>query len=188
MAISHIKIYFMKIFRVKKNSNHVQLVNLTKDRESSFLQFNCEPKFHEWKDTEVYIYNPKVKPKNFYGLISGILVFDQTVFEKAGEIIPIQVERGPKLYILNVLECLNGLDYSRTKWDYYPRTGRKGRILEHKFYENKIRNESTIFKIPEENKIGIFCYTDERDEDEQFYHLYHKHKLTGLIFKEIDNS
>jgi len=185
----------MKIFDVTEDSNHVQLVNLTKDRERNFCQFNCEPKFHEWKHTEVYIYNPKKKPKNFYGLTSGILVFDQkvlevcqTVFEKAGEIIPIQIERGPKLYILNVLECLNVLDYSRTKWDYYPRTGRKGRILEHKFYENKIRNESTIFKIPEENKIGIFCFTDERDEDDQFYHLYHKHKLTGLIFEEINNS
>jgi len=184
----------MKIFRVKKNSNHVQLVNLTKDRESSFLQFNCEPKFHEWKDTEVYIYNPKVKPKNFYGLISGILVFDQkvlevcqTVFEKAGEIIPIQVERGSKLYILNVLNCINGLDYDRTVWDYYD-DGTKGRILEYKFHENRIVNESTIFKIPETCATSIFCFTDERDEDDQFYHLYHKHKLTGLIFEEIDNS
>jgi len=187
----------MKIFKVQDDTNNIQIVQPVDHSliTIEFLTFDGESRLQDWEDLMVYIYNPQKKPENFYRLTSGILVFDEkaleacrTVFEKAGEILPIQVERGPKLYILNVLECVNILDYNRTKWDYYPRTGRKGRILEHKFYENKIRNESTIFKIPEENKIDIFCYTDERDEDDQFYHLYHKHKLTGLIFEEIDNS
>ena len=119
----------------------------------------------------------------------GILVFNekvldicQTLFEMAGEILPMQVERGPKLYLLNILDCINALDYSRTKWDYYD-DGTKGRILEYKLHKNRIGNESTIFKIPETSKTEIFCFTDDRDEDDQFYH---KHKLTGLIFEEID--
>src|SRR6218665_1104630 len=187
----------MKIYRIKTDTNNIQLVqptdySLITDRE--FLDFKCEPRNSNWKELEVFIYNPKTKPKNFYGLISGILIFDekvlevcQTVFEMSGEILPIQVERGPKLYLLNVLQCMNGLDYNRTKWDYYD-DGTKGRILEYKFHENRIVNESTIFKIPETCATSIFCFTDERDEDDQFYHLYHKHKLTGLIFEEINNS
>src|SRR6218665_2198549 len=100
MAISHIKIYFMKIFHVTEDSNHVQLVDLVKDRERNFCQFNCEPKFHEWKDTEVYIYNPKVKIKNFYGLISGILVFDQRYWRFAEQ----YLKRPVRLYLFKLKE------------------------------------------------------------------------------------
>ena len=183
----------MQIFRVTEDANNVQLVQPTNPNLDtlSLLNFDCEPRKKDWEELEVYVYNPKTKPKNFYLMPSGILVFDekvldvcQTVFEMAGEILPIQVERGQKLYILNPLQCMNGLDYDRTVWDYYPR---KGRILKYKFHEWRIVNESTIFKIPE-SSVNIFCFTDDRNEDDQFYHLYHKHKLTGLIFEEIDNK
>jgi len=186
----------MKIFKVQDDTNNIQIVQPVDHSliTIEFLTFDGESRLQDWEDLMVYIYNPKKKPKNFYRLTSGILVFDekaleacQTVFEKAGEIIPIQVERGSKLYILNALNCINGLDYDRTVWDYYD-DGTKGRILEYKFHENRIVNESTIFKIPETCATSIFCFTDERDEDDQFYHLYHKHKLTGLIFEEINNS
>ena len=187
----------MKIYRIKTDTNNIQLVqptdySLITDRE--FLDFKCEPRNSNWKELEVFIYNPKTKPKNFYRLTSGILVFDehvlefcQTIFEMAGEILLMQIERGKKLYLLNILKCMNGLDYGNTIWDYYA-DGAKGRILEYKFHEWKVKNEATIFKIPETYKTDIFCFTDERDEDDQFYHLYHKHKLTGLIFEEINNS
>ena len=188
----------MKIFQILTDSNNVQLVQPTNEKISddlNFFNFSCAPLFPDWKELEVYVYNPKTKPKNFYSMPSGILVFDekvlevcQTVFEMAGEILPLQVEIRQKLYILNPLQCMNGLDYERTVWYYYERTGRKGNILKYKFHEWRIQNESTIFKIPETCKTDIFCFTDERDEDDQFYYLYHKHNLTGLIFKEIDNS
>ena len=186
----------MKIYKVIDDANNIQLVqptdfNLIKNL--NFLDFDCDLRASEWKELEVYIYNPKTKPKDFYSMISGILIFNekvldicQTVFEMSGEILPLQVERGEKLYLLNILQCMNGLDYNRTIWDYYP-NGNKGRILDYKFHEWRIVNESTLFKIPETSKTDIFCFTDDRNEDDQFYYLYHKHKLTGLIFEEIDN-
>ena len=185
----------MKIYQIKTDSNNVQLVQPTDQNLDTLnlLNFDCEPRKVGWNELEVYVYNPKIKPKNFFSMPSGILVFDektldicQTVFEIAGEILPLQVERGQKLYVLNILQCMNGLDYDRTKWDYYPRTGKKGRILEYKFHEWRIMNESTLFKIPE-SSVNIFCFTDDRNEDDQFYYLYHKHQLTGLIFEEINN-
>src|SRR6218665_83516 len=182
----------MKVFRAQHNSNLVPHLLPT---NSAYYDFDCKPKKNLWTPYNVYNADPIKKARNFYSIYTyGVLVFDdkaldicQTVFEMSGEILPIQVERGPKLYLLNVLQCMNGLDYNRTKWDYYD-DGTKGRILEYKFHENRIVNESTIFKIPETCATSIFCFTDERDEDDQFYHLYHKHKLTGLIFEEIDNS
>ena len=187
----------MKIYKITKDSNNIQAVQPTDQSlvNLSFMNFDCEPRKDSWSEIEVYIYNPKTKPKNFYNMASGILVFDekvldicQTIFEMAGEILPLKLERSErKLYVLNILQCMNGLDYERTIWDYYPRTGRKGRILNYKFHEWRIVNESTLFKIPE-SSVNIFCFTDDRNEDDQFYRLYHKHKLTGLIFEEIDNA
>ncbi len=137
------------------------------------------------------MHNPKTKPKNFYLLDSSCLVFDQktlelcrSVFEMSGEIIPIQIERGPELYILNILECMNGLDYENTVWDYYG-DGTKGRILEYAFHKERIINESTIFKIPETVNIDIFCFANTKDREDEFYHIYHDNGLTGLLFEEM---
>mgnify|MGYP003585785276 CR=1 FL=1 len=87
----------MKIFQILTDSNNVQLVQPTNEKISddlNFFNFSCAPLFPDWKELEVYVYNPKTKPKNFYSMPSGILVFDekvlevcQTVFEMAGEIL-----------------------------------------------------------------------------------------------------
>ena len=187
----------MKIFKIIKDSNNIQAVQPTDESliNLNFFTFDCEPRLIDWKEIEVYIYNPKIKPKNFYNMGIGTLIFDEktldvceTMFEMSGEILPLKVERSEqKLYVLNILQCMNGLDYDRTVCDYYD-DGTKGRILYYKFHEWRIKNESTLFKIPETCKTDIFCFTDDRNEDDQFYYLYHKHKLTGLLFEEIDND
>jgi hypothetical protein len=136
-----------------------------------------------------------MKIKNFYSIGTyGVLVFDEhtleicrTIFEMAGEILPIKVERGPDLYLLNVLECMNGLNYDITIWDYY-NDGSKGRILKFGFHPERVLNEASIFKIPEDLKTSIFCYADIKNPDDEFYHIYHKYKLTGLIFEEVYND
>ena len=183
----------MKIFKIKAETNNVQLIqpidqsNITLER----FRFDCEPKKMDFEGVGFYVYNPKIKPKNFFHTNGGCLVFDaktlelcRTIFEMSGEIIPIQIERGPVLYILNVLECMNGLNYDKTKWDYYS-DGTKGRILSYSMYQQRVINESTIFKIPETCKIDIFCFSDTKDKQDEFYHIYHDNNLTGLIFEEI---
>ena len=183
----------MRIFKIKTDTNNIQLLNLCdlSKRTLEKFTFDCEPKKQIWEDDLFYIYNPKIKPKNFYSTGGGSLVFDEktlelcrTVFEMSGEIIPVQVERGANLYILNILGCMNGLDYDNTKWDYY-NDGTKGRILNYAFLKERVMNESTIFKIPETSKTDIFCFADTKDRQDEFYHIYHDNNLTGLIFEEI---
>jgi hypothetical protein len=184
----------MKTYRIDDDANNMQSIQPTKEKDSAFYRFDCTERASTWEETEVYIYNPLQDPKDFFGMTPGVLIFNEmvldicrNVFEKAGELLPLRVERGgPKLYILNILDCRNVLDYDRTIWDYYS-DGKKGRILNFAFHKDRLRNESTLFKIPE-SSVGIFCYTDDRNEDDQFYHLYHKHELTGLTFEEIDNE
>jgi hypothetical protein len=109
------------------------------------------------------------------------------IFEMSGEILPIKVERGPQLYVLNILQCMNGLNYDKTKWDYYE-DGTKGRILKYSIHKDRVINETSLFKIPETSKIDIFCYADVQDRIDEFYHIYHDNDLTGLVFEEIEVS
>ena len=182
----------MKIFSINDDANLIpRLIPVN----HKYYRFICEPLKEEWLPYEVYNASPAKKVKNFYSLgKSGILVFDEytleicrTVFEMAGEILPIRVERGHDLYLLNVLECLNGLNYDTTVWDYYD-DGTKGRILKYGFYPERVLNEASIFKIPENKEVGLFCYANVKNPDDEFYHIYHKHKLTGLIFEEVYND
>jgi hypothetical protein len=183
----------MKIFKIKKDSNNIQQIQPTDFSKITLERFNfdCEAKSKEFDDVVFYVNNPKTKPNNFYSTSGGCLVFDEktlelcrTVFEMSGEIIPIEIERSEDLYILNVLECMNGLNYGETKWDYYS-DGTKGRILKYAFHKERVMNESTIFKIPETSKTDIFCFADVKDREDEFYYIYHDNNLTGLIFEEI---
>jgi hypothetical protein len=189
----HINFDEMKIYRLKTDTKNVQIVSPVDQSKitKEFGTFDCESRLNNWEELIFYVYNPKIKQKNFYSMFSGALIFDQkvldicqSVFEMAGEILPLQVERGPKLYLLNILECMNGLDHDKTLWDYYP-DGGKGRVLKYVFHKERVVNESTLFKIPETSKVDIFCFADVKDPKDEFYHLYQEHKFTGLIFNEI---
>lgn len=188
----------MKVFIIKEDLNNMQMLQPT-DLSKITLErftFDCEPKREAWEEDDLtfYISNPKMKPKNFYGMTSGCLIFDEKVlglfeliFGMSGEIIPIKVERGPKLYALNILQCMNGLNYDLTKWRYYD-NGRKGGIIKYSIYKDRIINGTSLFKIPENSKHVIFCYTDFGDDERDFYHIYHENNLTGLFFEEVEIS
>ena len=160
--------------------------------DNKYNKFNCEKKMPMWEPHLFYNADPMKKPHNFFTIgTSSVLTFDehtleicQTVFEMAGEILPIKVERSMDLYLLNILECMNGLNYDTTVWDYYS-DGTKGRILQYGFHPERVLNEASIFKIPEDLMTNIFCYADVKNPDDEFYYIYHKHKLTGLIFEKV---
>ncbi len=184
----------MKIYRIEPEHNKVQVLfpvdeNLLSD--NTFI-FDCLSKLDKWEVLNTYIFNPKVPKKSFYSIGNcGAIVFEdkmlaifQDIFEMCGEILPLKLEREPELYLLNVLDCRNGLNYETTQWDYYD-DGTKGRILKFGFHPERIMNESSIFKIPEVAKTHIFTYSGVEDEEDEFYGLYKKHKLTGLVFEEV---
>ena len=183
----------MKILKVEPNANHVQWIIPRVEDENllDLLSFDCASRGKELDNIEWYIFNPKAKKGNFYVGINGALVFDQaaydselfTAFEMAGEILPINLENGDTLYILNVLECINILNAKNTVYSIYS-DGSKGRILNYSFFENGI-SESSIFKIPETSRTQILTYADVKNPDDEFFYVYKESGLTGLIFNEI---
>ncbi len=181
----------MRIYKIKEDTNNYQWV-MPKNKDDIFenLSFECHSKESKWQPLEMFVFNPQKKQGNFYTLGGiGALVFDEqaldamlTIFEMAGEILPINVE-GASLYILNVLDCVNCLDKDKSIWDYYE-DGSRGRILSYSFYKDRM-TEGSIFKIPETCKTEVLIYSDIKNKEEEFIPLYEKHKLTGLIFEEI---
>ena len=183
----------MNIFSVKVDSNKYQWIMPQVDEKEllNYTTFNCEQKFNEWKQVEWYSFNPKSTEGNFYSIGShGAFAFDEAVYqsdlftllEMSGEILPINLENR-KLYILNVLECVNALNEGSTKWDIYD-DGSKGRIIDYSFYEGRL-SESTLFKIPQTSKSEILVYSGIKDEGDEFMKLYQKLGFTGLVFDEI---
>ncbi len=181
----------MKIYKIVSNVSDYQRIMPTDDSEySNTLSFDCETKEEVWNPIDMYVFNSKKKKGNFYSLGGiGALAFDekvldimQTIFEMAGEILPVNVGK-EVLYILNVLECVNALDDSNTKFSIYP-DGTRGRILSYSFHADRI-SESCLYKIPETSKVDVLTYSGIKDPEDEFYSLYFEHKLKGLIFEEI---
>jgi len=183
----------MKIYKITENIDIVQWVlpRVSEDRILKLLTFDCELKGNAYENINWYIHNPKKKRSNFYMGINGALIFDKVVYdseiytslEMAGEILKIKMENGECLFVLNVMECINILDYNKTIWNYYD-DGSRGRILEYAFYNEGV-SESTLFKIPETSSVDIFTYSEAKHQNDEFYFLYKQFGFTGLNFEEI---
>jgi len=183
----------MKIFNIKRNTNNVQWVSprVSEDEIFDLLTFDCVTKKDTFEGIQWYILNPKKKRSNFFMGISGALVFDKEVFdseifslfEMAGEILELKMERGDALYALNVMDCVDVLNSKKTIWNYYE-DGTQGQIRNPVFYSEGY-TESSIFKIPEKSTTEIFTYSGIKNEDDEFYSLYKKLGFTGLVFEEI---
>jgi hypothetical protein len=181
----------MKIYKLSEDVNKYQWI-MPVEEKSLFdnLSFDCFSKKNEWVPLDMYIFNPKKKAGNFYSLGgAGALVFDEkvldamrSIFEMAGEILPLNLN-GNILYCLNVLECINNLDQTKTIYDKYE-DGTNGRILKYVFHINRFP-ESSIFKIPESSKTEVLTYSGLKDSDDEFVGLYLKNEFTGLVFEEI---
>tara|TARA_R110002072_G_scaffold277589_1_gene439313 strand:+ start:923 stop:1507 length:585 start_codon:yes stop_codon:yes gene_type:complete len=185
----------MKIYRIEVNVEKYQwiMADISED-DNDFIDihfFNGEEKNNWRKDVDFYVYNPKNLKGNFFYLDGGsALVFDQAVydspifdlFEQSGQIISINCS-GERLYILNVLECINMLDLKKSKFEIYD-DGSKGDVLDFYFHEDRI-SESSIFKIPQMNASQVFTYSDVKDASDEFIYLYNKFNFTGLEFEKL---
>lgn len=183
----------MDIYKIKTDTNNVQLLALSNPEEQTLnnLRFDARPRKQDWKKPKTYIFNPTVSPKNFFALPVAALVFDkvalnvfQNVFEMAGEILELEQEQGPDIYLLNVLDCMNALDTNKTTWQITA-DGVRSRILNYAFHKERALNESTLFKIPETSHVDIFCFSGIKHKADEFYSLYHEHGMSGLVFEKI---
>jgi hypothetical protein len=130
------------------------------------------------------------KSADFYFLHPAVLVFSERVyrsdlatsFEFAGEIVPLKMKGGEKLYLLNIVYTLPLLDYEKSKYGEYDELG-EPEILKAVYDISQLECVSSLFKIPENASKTIYCttYADEHD----FYRDYHAAGFTGLKFTQL---
>ncbi len=183
----------MKIFNVKVDLNCSQLIMPVEDTDeiSDLLIFDGKTKSSSWRPLEFYIYDPANSKSNFYSLIhSGAFACDNKAIDSlylffgfGSELLPIFLEDGTELFILNVTDCINALDQKKSEFDLYD-NGERGRILKYSFHRDRF-SESSIFKIPETSKTEILTYSGVKSEEDEFYSKYLQTDLRGLTFEEI---
>jgi hypothetical protein len=182
----------MEIFRIQLNSNVFQRF-LPVDPglwKTDILKMDCQCKMSTWESPELYIYNPKLEPGNFYHLCSGAFVVDAEAMEKlrdilemAGELLPLE-HKGTPFYLVNILECVNCLDEKKTKWVIGKTTGAKIRIAKYHFERSRL-SESTLFKIPETSLGEVLCVSGLKDPEDEFKAQVESLGLKGLIFEKL---
>ncbi len=159
---------------------------------TGLLEFDCSPKEAIWNPPKFYVDNPKRKKGNFFHVGAGMLAFDQKVkadvdvlaiLEGAGEILPIELETGETLFLLNVLDCVNALDREKTVYRRGIPSGTIIGVTKYVFHKERF-HISPIFKVPETSKCTILVRDDGTDEL-NFRRLILDRGYTGLIFEEL---
>ena len=157
-----------------------------------FNEFEGQPYSKKWRPAKVYIDKPRLPRPDFFSYDSKVLVCNERAIElagepmeMAGELLPIEVEREKiKLYMLNVTECINVLDYEASDWEeLLPGT----KLLDKPaFLPDRFGEHTSLFKIPEGSGLKIYCLERSGDVyDGEFKALVEHHRLTGLEFELI---
>ena len=130
------------------------------------------------------------KKADFYFLHPAVLVFSDTVyqsdlatsFEFAGEIVPLKMKGGEKLYLLNIVFTQALLDFEKSNFGEYDELG-EPEIIKAVYDISQLEGVSSLFKIPENASKTIYCttYADEHN----FYKDYHDGGFTGLKFTHL---
>jgi hypothetical protein len=188
----------VRIYEVVPDVNHYQSFQFDYPDADPFWKsnqwtFDCAPKASTWVPLKVNIVGPKLKRGNFFNLGSGVVVLDahatdalRTLLEMSGELLPLTY-KGEQFTVLNVADCVEALDDSKTKWVYGKSTGATIKIEQYAFHRHRLP-ETPLFKIPETNKSAILTIEGMKDPQDEFKPSIERFGLTGLTFKEIWND
>lgn len=187
----------MKIYSIEVDIDKYQTILPVLDSNEIYeiLDFKGLPKEKKWEPIVFYIDNPLAIQGDFYSLInSAAFVCNKKAVDKLGrfwdlsaELLPIFLEDGTELFIVNIIDCINALDQKDTEYDYYEDGTRSNRILKYAFHKNRY-HESSIFKIPETANTQILTYTGIKSPEDEFFFAYKESGLTGLIFTPLYES
>jgi hypothetical protein len=154
-------------------------------------EFAGKPFSKRWRKVVLYNEKPTYPIGDFYSYRPGAFVCNESArallaepMEMSGEILPVKIERDPgKYYIYNCTNCLNAVDYKRSKWEQLITV----RVLRMPpvFIPERL-SEQCVFKISEDGFSRIFCI--ERTglaDDGEFKAIVEKNNLKGIGFNLV---
>jgi hypothetical protein len=181
----------MTVYEVKANVSQFQYFLADTKEGRNALRIDCEPQEETWQPPAMYIYKPKHKRGNFFGVeMNQTIACDQATYDNieayellsiCNELLPLPHE-GETFWVLNVLECVNCLDRERSEWANSP--NKIGAPSKYVFHSNRIP-ETPLFKIPETSINQILCHEGVHDPTYEFKRRYDRLGLTGLKFTPL---
>lgn len=161
---------------------------------SGALFFDGTPRMHVWKEHKFYVQNPLKNRCNFFLGLWGALVFDDAVMneylvrthlELAGEILPIRLDSGEALNILNVTEVANALNHEATVFRKDRQSNSPMGVIQYAFSPMRL-NQSSIFKVPETARTDVLTVSGRfPNPEDELYAAYSLSGLKGLNFREV---
>ena len=150
-----------------------------------------KPFSRRWRPLHLYVSMPLLPRPDFFDFGCGTFVCTNRAAELAGEplgmcgeLLPVKVEREKgRFFVYNVTNCINALDYRKSKWETL--SPGKRQLIKPSFLAERL-GELSIFKIPEDFGLSIYCLERSGDPDEGEFKAVVEHRsLTGLHFKLI---
>lgn len=80
------------------------------------------------------------------------------------------------LYVINVTDIIDCLDYDKSEIKRFPSSGRVMKVIEYSFHKDKLKN-ATIFKLPE--FVKTTCYVTE-----EFKKATEENNIKGFKYEE----
>jgi len=158
-----------------------------------YTTFDCTSQRRSWQSPIIYLADPSVLTGDFLYYDPGCLVVSPSAvervrpfFKRAGELLPLWFD-GEEYTLLNVTECVDALDDSKTEWLRAGDNNHKVEICRYAFNPNKF-TDSSIFKIPETCSGSALTWEKDGDPKTEFKAFVEENGLTGLLFRELWNS
>lgn len=190
----------VEVFRIKANPKECPWVlpDEVKFTEQGNLIFDGTPKRDGWNPPKFYLQAPNVKRTDFFIIAAGAFAFNQAVmdhpmmamfFEMAGELLPIELETGESLYILNTTEVVNALDQEKARFRKDPSSGVVVAVEQHAFKPERF-TQSSIFKIPETCRSEVLTFAGRfvNPKEDEFLENYQAAGFSGLEFRKLWSS
>ena len=180
----------MDIYEIRPDVKFCQWILPTdQDRMTlADMTFDGHPKESTWSPPEFYVYNPLEPRSDFFISYPGALAISRALrehdalaafFERAGELLPVEMEEGEPVYLLNVTECVNAFDWGHAVMRPVPPGREPYRVERWAFHVRRLPG-SSIFKVPIQNASNILAYTGRYEEEEEFLPMLWKHGIRGL--------
>lgn len=204
----------MKVYKIELDLDKIQSLACDDPRyKAGDHMHDCTGKSikKDWEKYMFYIYNPKIKPKDFYNFDG--LVFNQKVYdvlglylEQYGEFLDIEVENGPELFLFNTTAICDCIDRDNSVYEMNIRNSEgRGRFIQgigkdlfinnnseriykiqFKLFKDNINLPLFMVKDHNSNGEGPYCTDGFFPPEQEFFHIYHQHNLTGLLFDDVE--
>ena len=177
----------MKIWHLwPKANDYENLMAVKKFSLEEIQSFNGQSKIKEWQPLALKTMYGNRKFADIVSFTPGIPVVSPRVIEVTKDLIQDQVEVLPticsdcELYILNITNIVDAVDYTKAQVKYFPDGKRVLRFIKLAFVEEKVRGNH-IFKLTE-HKLSSPYVSDE------FRQRILDNNLTGFKFELVWDS